>query len=95
MASAYQYDLKLKSSEGHLVEIDTNAAYGYFLTPEGEEGGLWFDKTTVNGGGGGTTKLTLVDYNTVEELPMAVYATLRDHPMINIHADFRPQKYAP
>ena len=76
------YNFNKKATVGKwLVEVDTEAKYGYFENQNsGGGGGLWFELQDD------TKELELVDYDGVFELPKDVAKALRDME-INVEGD--------
>lgn len=67
----YKFDLKLTTSRGSPVLVDTGARYGYWERLDGSEGGgLWFDDQE-----GGI--LALADYDGTYELRQDIVDALR------------------
>jgi hypothetical protein len=77
----YNFNVKLKSENGHEIGIDTAEQYGYWERPNGEEGGgLWF--APVELGKGVDTILELTDYDGTSVLSQGIVKALRDHGIV-------------
>lgn len=78
------YNFNKKATVGNwLVEVDTEAKYGYFESQKtGNGGGLWFQTQEDTG------ELELIDYDGVYSLPTDVAKALREEMDINVGEDF-------
>lgn len=68
----YNFTKTMLSEEGHKIEIDEAAMYGYWEYPDGAEGGgLWFARTD-------TGQVELSDYDGVFELHPGIQIALHE-----------------
>jgi hypothetical protein len=84
----YNFTLNL-STEKYTIEIDPAANYGYFERKTGGEGGLWFEKIPAIHNHK-ETRLSLIDYDGVYELPNDVLFALQNA-AIHVDRDFFPE----
>lgn len=78
----YNFNITLRSSKGHKVDIDEAQLYGCWEYKDGSEGGgLWFCAEVIGAPDGAETpsgKLMLQDYDGVSELPASIVVALRE-----------------
>lgn len=91
MSTPYIFTIKLTTPKGHEIGIDPDQLYGYWLKPDGSDGGgLWFEKTDEIGTTGIGQCLELMDYDGCYALPAQVYIKLLNQPNMIIDASFGP-----
>ena len=72
---AYTYNVTLTRKRGALIEIDTNAMYGYWERADGSEGGgLWFAPCPIELS---SQNMELIDFDGIGELSAEVVSLLR------------------
>ena len=76
---SYNFDIKLKSTKGYEIRIDTSALYGYWEYPNGADGGggLWFEIDTS--APDGSNRLYLIDYDGTSALSQSIVKALREN----------------